>query len=56
MVSHIWIVIPILHLSAPVVFADDCERLIRQANCYFIPLPEAVLGAENDTPERIALG
>ena len=52
----IWIVIPTLLLSAPAAFGDDGERLIRRANRYFIPLPEAMPGAENDTPQRIALG
>jgi cytochrome c peroxidase len=52
----IWIVIPTLLLSSPAAFGDDSERLIRQANRYFIPLPDAMPGAENDTPERIALG
>jgi len=52
----IWIVIPTLLLSAPAAFGDDGERLIRRANRYFLPLPEAMPGAENDTAARIALG
>lgn len=52
----LWIVISALLAVAPVALADDAERLIRRANRYFIPLPEAMPGAENDTPARIALG
>ncbi len=52
----IWILTSILLLSAPAVFADDTERLIRRANRYFAPLPDTMPGAENDTPQRIALG
>ena len=55
--KHIcWIVIPTLLFSAPAVLADDSDRLIRRANRYFAPLPDAMPGAENDTPQRIALG
>ena len=55
--KHIaWILIPILFSAVPVVSAGDTDRLIRRANRYFSPLPEAMPGAENDTPERIALG
>ena len=32
------------------------ERMMRQAPRYFVPLPETMPGAENDTPERIELG
>lgn len=52
----VWILIPTLIIAAPVVSAGDTERLIRRANRYFSPLPEAMPGAENDTPARIALG
>jgi len=52
----IWIGMSMLFLSAPVAAADNSARLMRQANRYFIPLPEAMPGAENDTAERIALG
>jgi cytochrome c peroxidase len=38
------------------VSADKTDRLIRKAARYFEPLPAAMPGAENDTPERIALG
>jgi len=55
--KHIaWILIPILFSAVPVVSAGDTDRLIRRANRYFSPLPEAMPGAENDTPARIALG
>ncbi|MBM3952462.1 MAG: c-type cytochrome [Rhodospirillales bacterium] len=36
--------------------AADTDRLIRSALRKFEPLPAAMPGAENDTPERIALG
>lgn len=55
--KHIaWILIPIFFSAVPVVSAGDTDRLIRRANRYFSPLPEAMPGAENDTPARIALG
>ncbi len=55
--KHItWIVISSLLVATATVFADDSDRLIRRANRYFSPLPAAMPGAENDTPERIALG
>jgi len=55
--KHItWIVIASLLGTTATVFADDSERLIRRANRYFSPLPAAMPGAENDAPERIALG
>jgi cytochrome c peroxidase len=38
------------------VFADSPERILRKANRYFAPLPAAMPGSENDTPELIALG
>jgi len=50
------IVIPLLLLAAPVVFAGDIDRLIRSAKHNFSPLPATMPGSENDTPERIALG
>ncbi|MDH3899481.1 MAG: c-type cytochrome [Gammaproteobacteria bacterium] len=50
------IVITFLLLSTTTVSADDTDRLIRSANRYFSPLPDAMPGSENDTPERIALG
>ena len=52
----IWLITPVLLISTPTVFADDTERLIRRANRFFEPLPDAMPGAENDTPQRIALG
>ena len=52
----IWVVISFLLLATTTVFADDTELLIRRANRYFSPLPVAMPGSEDDTPERIALG
>ena len=52
----IWVVIPASLLLASAAFGDDSERLIRQANRYFIPMPDSMPGAEKDSPERIALG
>ncbi len=43
-------------LAAGAVFADKSDRLIRKAQRYFEPLPASMPGAENDTPERVALG
>ncbi len=55
--KHItWTVITFLLLAATTVAADDTDRLIKRANRYFSPLPDAMPGSENDTPERIALG
>ena len=36
--------------------AFAADLLINRANRYFEPLPDAMPGSENDTPERIALG
>jgi cytochrome c peroxidase len=44
-----------LLLAGPSLAADP-DRLIRKASRYLAPLPAAMPGAENDTPERIALG
>jgi len=52
----VWIVIGFLLLGTASVFSDDADRLISRANRYFSPLPDAMPGSENDTPERIALG
>ena len=57
--KHItWFVITFLLLASTAVFAGDAgtDRLIRRANRYFSPLPDAMPGSEKDTPERIALG
>ena len=43
-------------LSAGLVLAEPADRLMRKAARYFSPLPASMPGAENDTPERIALG
>lgn len=43
-------------LSAGMVLAEPADRLMRKAARYFSPLPASMPGAENDTPERIALG
>lgn len=52
----IWIVITSMLLASTPTYGGDSERLIRRASRYFVPMPEAMPGAENDTPERIALG
>jgi len=52
----LWIVITFLLLETSTVFADEVDLLIRRANRIFSPLPGAMPGSENDTPERIALG
>jgi len=36
--------------------ADKTDRLMRKANRYFTPLPAQMPGAENDTPQLVALG
>ena len=56
MKNFTWIVISFLLLATTSVFADDTELLIRRTNRIFAPLPDAMPGSENDTPERIALG
>ncbi len=43
-------------LAASVVDAASINLIARKANRYFQPLLEQMPGAENDTPERIALG
>ena len=52
----IWTVSAILLLSTSNVFASDTEILMSRANRFFSPLPDAMPGSEDDTPERIALG
>ncbi len=49
-----WLVSACLLLVNANAFADDL--LMSRANRIFSPLPEVMPGAENDTPERIALG
>ena len=51
-----WIIITFLLLATSSVFAADTGLLMNRANRYFAPLPDAMPGSENDTPERIALG
>lgn len=51
-----WIVTVFLLLANSMVSAEETELLIRRANRIFSPLPDAMPGSENDTPERIALG
>ena len=51
-----WIVTAFLLLATSIVSADETELLIRRANRIFSPLPDAMPGSEDDTPERIALG
>jgi len=45
-----------LFMATSSVFADDAGLLVSRANRIFSPLPEAMPGSEDDTPERIALG
>jgi len=52
----IGILITFLLLATTEVIAANTDRLMRLANRYFSPLPDAMPGSENDTPERIALG
>lgn len=52
----VWIVITSLLMATTPILADDTDRLIRRANRYFSPLPDAMPGSENDTAQRIALG
>jgi cytochrome c peroxidase len=52
----VWTVITFLLLAATPVIADDTDLLISRANRFFSPLPDAMPGSDNDTPERIALG
>ena len=54
--SVIWIIMFYLLNATTTVFADETDRLISRANRTFGPLPDAMPGAESDTPERIALG
>jgi cytochrome c peroxidase len=48
--------VALLLSTASGVFASDTDLLIKRANRFFEPLPDVMPGAENDTPERIALG
>jgi cytochrome c peroxidase len=50
------VVITLILLATGSVFAADTELLIRRANRFFSPLPDAMSGSKNDTSERIALG
>lgn len=50
------VVITLILLATGSVFAADTELLIRRANRFFSPLPDAMPGSKNDTSERIALG
>jgi len=52
----IGILTTLLLLVTTEVIAVNSDRLMRQANRYFAPLPDVMPGSENDTPERIALG
>jgi len=51
-----WIAITPFLLATMALFADDTDLLIRRANRFFSPLPDAMPGSDNDSPERIALG
>lgn len=50
------LLIPALLISTLPVLAADSDRLIRRANRYFAPLPDAMPGSANDSVEKIALG
>lgn len=50
------LLIPALLISTLPVLAADSDRLIRRANRYFAPLPDAMPGSGNDSAEKIALG
>jgi cytochrome c peroxidase len=52
----IWSIFALLLSTTSGVFASDIDLLIKRANRFFEPLPDAMPGTENDTPERIALG
>ncbi|UCB55088.1 MAG: c-type cytochrome [Thiotrichales bacterium] len=52
----VWGVVSVLVVATGSVAADDTDLLMSRANRFFEPLPEAMPGSENDTPERIALG
>jgi cytochrome c peroxidase len=53
----IWSVVALLlSTTTDAAFAGDVDLLIKRANRFFEALPEAMPGAESDTPERIALG
>ncbi len=52
----IWLLTTGLLLVSANAIADDVNLLISRANRFFSPLPESMPGAENDTPQRIALG
>jgi cytochrome c peroxidase len=54
--STLWITAVFLLLTSSISFADDTDLLLRRANRFFAVLPETMPGAENDTPQRIALG
>ena len=51
-----WSVIAILSLATAGVYAGNADLLISRANRFFEALPDAMPGAEHDTPQRIALG
>jgi len=52
----IWGVLALLLSTTNDAFADDAGLLMKRANRFFEALPETMPGAEDDTPERIALG
>lgn len=51
-----YIIIASLLLATTTVFATDADALIRRANRYFSPLPDAMPGSESDSVDRIVLG
>jgi cytochrome c peroxidase len=52
----IWIIISLLLTATTPVVAGESDILISRANRFFGALPDTMPGAENDTPERIAMG
>ena len=56
-INHIEKIVAVfLLLATTSVLAVDSKLLISRANRIFSPLSDSMPGAENDTPERIALG
>lgn len=54
-VSRVFILVSLAVVVAEVP-ALDADRLLARAQRYFEPLPASMPGAEDDTPQRIALG
>ncbi len=56
MKALVCLLIPALLISTLPVLAADSDQLIRWANRYFAPLPDAMPGSGNDSVEKIGLG